>query len=258
MMLSGARPSSRGTPEIRRPAVFGSKVVAGFSTRHGGLSTGAFESLNVGLNTRDIESIVLENRERLFQTIGRKWSDVAIAGQVHGTAVSHADVPGLYAETDALVTNTPDRVLAITAADCAVVLMADEEAGVVGACHAGWRGAAGRICSETIRSMVKLGARAEDICAYVSPCISVDRFEVGEEVARLFNDRHVVRSEAWTRPHVDLKSCIADELFSCGVPSESVEVSPECTCDSPDFFSYRCAAGDTGRMMGFIMISLPG
>jgi copper oxidase (laccase) domain-containing protein len=136
--------------------------------------------------------------------------------------------------------------------------MADEEAGVVGACHAGWRGAAGRICSATIRNMVKLGARAKRMCAYVSPCISIDRFEVGEDVARLFNDHHVVRRKVWNRPHVALKSSLAEELFSCGVPSEAVEVSPECTYDSPDFFSYRSTAGDTGRMMGFIMISPSG
>ncbi|NNE34137.1 MAG: peptidoglycan editing factor PgeF [Rhodothermales bacterium] len=245
------------TPEIRRPGVFGPKVAAGFSTRHGGRSSRDFGTLNVGLNTADVETAVLQNRNILFGAIGKKWSDVAVAGQVHGTSVTYVNAPGLYANTDALVTDRPGQILAITAADCAVVLIADEVEGVVAACHAGWRGAAGRVCSLTIKSMIGLGAKPEHMRAYVSPCISADRFEVGDEVARLFDDRHVVRKKEWPRPHVDLKAVLAEELSSCGISAAAMEVSDECTFDSPDFYSYRrCTGrtGRTGRMMGFIMM----
>ena len=239
---------------LRQPGVFGGAVAAGFSTRHGGLSTGAFSSLNLGLSTPDLGDLVRGNRDLLFGILGKTRSDIAVAGQVHGSAVAVAAAPGLYPNTDGLVSSTRGLPLAITVADCAVVLLADEQAGVVGACHAGWRGAEGRICTNTVVRMDELGADPGRLFAYVSPCISAEAFEVGEEVATRFRDHLVVRRPEWPRPHIDLKRAIRDELVDCGVPSAAIEVSNECTFGHPDYFSHRSSGGRTGRMMGFIML----
>ncbi|MDX1429288.1 MAG: peptidoglycan editing factor PgeF [Rhodothermales bacterium] len=239
--------------QYRRPAVFdGLAVTAGFSTRHGGVSGGRFRSLNLGLSTGDDDETVRSNRAKLFESAGLDPLKVAIAGQVHGSKVRIVDAPGLYPGIDALVTQSPGLVLAITAADCAVVLLADVDAGIVAAAHAGWRGTVGAIVPETVRQMRRAGAALHGLRAYISPCISLERFEVGEEVADEFANEFVVRHEEWPRPHVNLRSAIAAQLASEGVSPDRIEISTECTYDHADYYSYRADAGDTGRMMGFI------
>jgi hypothetical protein len=172
---------------------------------------------------------------------------------VHGTTVRTVDSPGHVPECDALVTTTPDLLLCISAADCAAVLLADAEARVIGACHAGWRGAAGGIVGTTIEQMVDAGARPLQLHAYVSPCISGDRFEVGPEVAAQFDDAVVLHPPNQAKPHVDLKDSIVRQLTAVGVPASHVEVSPHCTMGETDlFFSHRGENGTTGRMMGCI------
>lgn len=239
---------------VRRPSVFDGGVRAGFSTRHGGLSRGVYSSMNLGLSVGDDEAAVRLNRDSLLRSFGRSSSHLAVAGQIHGTHVAVADGSGLYRDTDGLVSGKAGLVLAITVADCAVVLLADETARVVAACHAGWRGAAGGICSSALMRMVSIGAETRRIRAYISPCISTAAFEVGEEVAQRFDDRFVVRRKEWPRPHVDLKSALRHELVTGGVSQNLIETSPECTVDGTDFFSHRSSGGRTGRMMGFIML----
>ena len=241
---------------MRLPRVFeDSAVVAGFSTRHGGVSAAPFGSLNVGLSTGDDADAVKANREILFRSVGLDPERLAVAGQVHGAVVSWVDRPGLYRGVDALVTDSEGLVLAITAADCAVVLLADQERGLVGAVHSGWRGTVAGIVSKAIREMTRRGAEIDRLSAYVSACISVDSFEVGEEVATQFADTFVSRRDSWGRPHVDLRAAIHRQITDSGIHPSRVEVSQECTYDHPDFFSYRAESGATGRMMGFIAIS---
>ncbi|MDZ4698106.1 MAG: laccase domain-containing protein, partial [Rhodothermales bacterium] len=130
-----------------KPAIFDSiaGVVAGFSTRLGGVSVSPFDSLNLGLSTNDTREAVLENRRRLFGAVGFEAGQLAITGQVHGAEVAVVETPGLYPGFDGLVTTTPRLLLCLSAADCASVLFARADGGMVGACHAGWRGAAGGI-----------------------------------------------------------------------------------------------------------------
>lgn len=253
-MVEQAAGTGDGQVEVRRPGVFGTSVAAGFSTRHGGLSDGVFSTLNLGLSTRDRDDLVRGNRDLLFRVLGKTHSDIAVAGQVHGAGVAVAAGPGLYPNSDGLVTSTRGLPLAITVADCAAVLLADERAGVVGACHAGWRGAVARACTHTVARMEDLGADRDRLLAYVSPCISAEAFEVGEEVAMQFEEDLLVRKPEWPRPHIDLKRAIREELLACGIPPSAIEVSPECTFDNPHFFSHRSSGGRTGRMMGFVML----
>lgn len=229
-------------------------ISAGFSLRHGGASQGPYTSLNVGLSTGDESESVLENRRRLFEHVGLDPESLAIAGQVHGDRILTVDRPGLYPGYDGLVTTTEGLSLCITAVDCAVVLLADADAGVIGACHSGWRGTKAEIAAKTVAAMKGLGASADRLYAYISPCISAAHFEVGPEVATQFDAPYVIAGPDPAKPHVDLKSAIADQLTACGLKSDRVDVSQRCTfAETSDFFSYR-AEGTTGRMLGFICL----
>lgn len=228
-------------------------LVAGFSTRLGGVSAPPFDTLNLGLSAGDERAHVLENRRRLAEHVGFRPDALAIAGQVHGAEVKRVDAPGLFPGYDGLVTRASGLLLCITAADCAAVLLADVDAGVIGACHAGWRGTVARIAEVTVHMMAREGAQPERLRAYVSPCISRAHFEVGPEVAERFDAAFVHHPPRKEKPHVDLKAAIGAQLAQAGVPPETIEVAPQCTFAEPEaFFSYRAQYGKTGRMMGFV------
>ena len=230
-------------------------VIAGFSTRYGGVSPSPYSSLNLGLSTEDDRERVLENRQRLFSSMGFPQEHLAITGQVHGTEILEVDEPGLYRGYDGLISKRRGLMLCLSAADCASVLLADPKHEVIAACHAGWRGTVGRIVEKTINALVGIGGNPSDIRAYVSPCISVHHFEVGEEVAELFDSKYVERKKNRSKPHVDLKAAIRDQLFGAGILLDHIEISPFCTfANKNDFFSYRRERGKTGRLMGFIAL----
>lgn len=240
---------------LERPSVFESvpRVRAAFTTRQGGVSEGPFRSLNMGLSTGDDSERVRENRRVVTDRLGFEPEHLAVAGQVHGSRVEYAEKPGLYRGFDGLVTDRPNRLLAISSADCAAVLLADRAGSYVGGCHAGWRGAVAGIVQTTVRKLQDLGAEPSGLHAYVSPCISVEAFEVGEEVAERFEDRHVVRRSEWRRPHVDLKRALRDRLLEAGLSDYRIEIASGCTVGESDrYFSYRAHGENTGRMMGLI------
>lgn len=238
-----------------QPDIFAEEahIVAGFSTRTGGVSGPPYDSLNLGLSTADNSADVHQNRKRIFESAGFSVDQLAITGQVHGTDVLEVDAPGLYVGYDGMVTRTPNLLLCLSAADCASVLIADPVARVLGACHAGWRGTVGRITSNTVKKMLACGAQTERLRAYVSPCISADKFEVGPEVARQFDAAFVCDVPGKTKPHVDLKKALQFQLIEAGIAPDAIEVSPHCTFTETDrFFSHRAEHGKTGRLMGFI------
>ncbi|MEM8484757.1 MAG: peptidoglycan editing factor PgeF [Bacteroidota bacterium] len=228
-------------------------VVAGFSTRQGGVSGPPFHSLNLGLSTADHSDDVHENRKRLFERAGFSVDQLAITGQVHGTEVLDVDAPGLYVGYDGMVTRAPNLLLCLSAADCASVLIADPVNRVIGACHAGWRGTVGRITVKTVERMLAHGAALENLKAYVSPCISASQFEVGPEVASQFAPAFVCSIPGKEKPHVDLKKALQFQLLEVGIQENAIEISPHCTFTETDrFFSHRAEHGKTGRLMGFI------
>ena len=125
--------------------------------------------------------------------------------------------------------------------------------GVVGGGHGGWGGAFAGAPANTIDAMTSLGAAPRRIHAYVSPCISAEAFEVGEEVAEQFADHVVIRNSAWPRPHVDLKAELLQQLRTAGVAEANIQVDAACTAsDTKRFYSYRAEGGTAGRMIGFI------
>lgn len=228
-------------------------IVAGFSTRHGGVSEEPFTSLNLGLSTNDDRNHVLENRKRLFESVGFSIESLAITGQVHGDEVLEVDEPGLYRGYDGLITQKKGILLCLSAADCASVLLVDSKNGIIGACHSGWRGTVANITGKTIAMMAERGAQPASMRAYVSPCISKKHFEVGWEVANQFDEAYHYQIPGKEKPHVDLKAALNDQLIDAGIDSGRVEISPFCTfAQKNHFFSYRAEQGKTGRLMGFV------
>jgi hypothetical protein len=158
----------------------------GFFTRLGGVSEGLYASLNCGYGSGDDAGRVADNRHRALARLGRSGDDLVTVYQVHSADAVVVEAAGGWAapaapNADGMATNVPGVALGVLAADCAPVLLADGEAGVVGAAHAGWRGARAGILEATVAAMVRLGARATATVAGIGPCIQRRSYEVGPE-----------------------------------------------------------------------------
>ena len=161
------------------------KVPHGFFTRRGGVSGGGYASLNCSLSGQDDSDKVMENRARVARSLGLDPGRLVGLTQVHGThvvTVTEPWAPGQGEKADAMVTDRPGLGLGIVTADCAPVLFADASAGVVGAAHAGWRGAVAGVLEATISAMIALGSSPERITAAVGPCIAQASYEVGPDL----------------------------------------------------------------------------
>ena len=155
----------------------------GFFTRHGGASSGIYKGLNCGFGSTDQTEAVTLNRTRVAEAIGVDLENLASVHQYHSAAVLTVTGPlgPNRPKADAMVSNTPDIALGILTADCAPVLFADADAGVVGAAHAGWQGALNGVLEATLEAMQTLGADRANIAAVIGPCISQAAYEVGPE-----------------------------------------------------------------------------
>jgi purine-nucleoside/S-methyl-5'-thioadenosine phosphorylase / adenosine deaminase len=242
----------------------------GFFTRAGGVSTGLYASLNCGLGSNDDKNLVLENRMRIGQHLGGNdelGSGVVTLYQEHGTTAFEVSRPpsrDALPHADAVVSVTPGLVIGVLTADCAPILLADPEAGVVAAAHAGWRGAFNGIVDSAVREMERLGARREHISAAVGPCISQSAYEVGPEFEATFlahdpaNSVFFVRKDVDARPHFDLPGFVAKRLSEAGV--SNVENLSLCTSENESlFFSYRRKThrgeADYGRQISAIVVA---
>jgi len=241
---------------IRPTLLNNMQISSWFSLRnHEILHQNKIPGLNLGLNTDEEKEVVLQNRQLLRDEIGVGDNNIAFATQVHKTHVEVVEKAATYPETDAMVTRTPNIALAIQVADCSAVLLGDPENKIIGAAHAGWRGAADDIIPKTISKMKTLGAEIEQIQAFVSPCICLENFEVGEEVAAQFPDEFIDR-EHYKKPHVDLKAFIRFQLLNEGMLESKIELDTHCTIDDDRFYSYRRQKEKSGRMMGVIKLNL--
>lgn len=215
----------------------------------------AIPGLNLGFNTSEKREVIAKNRLDLLSSLQLDSERVAYADQVHSNRVRFVTEGGTYPSTDGLVTRVPGLTLGIQVADCAAVLLWDTSNMVVGALHAGWRGAAGDIVSKGLQKMVEHGGNPQKMKAFISPCISVENFEVGREVAEQFPDAFV-DYEHYQKPHVNLKAFIRHQLEEGGVPNSKVEISRECTIDGEeDYYSYRREGEESGRMLALIQIT---
>ncbi|WP_028968990.1 peptidoglycan editing factor PgeF [Sphingomonas sp. URHD0057] len=249
--------------EVIRASVLGA-VPHGFLGRRGGVSTGDLAGLNVGYGSNDDRAAIDENRRRAIAAI-LPGAELATVHQVHSADVVYVDGPWLQDQrprADAMVTDLPGLLLGILTADCAPVLFADVEAGVIGAAHAGWRGALAGVTDAAIAAMEQRGARRDRIVAAVGPCIAQPSYEVDEAFRERFLDadpanfRFFVPGPAG-KPHFDLPGYLAIRLDPAGIAR--VDVLGLDTYADPDrFYSYRRATHrgepDYGRQVSLIAL----
>ncbi|HYU12677.1 MAG TPA: peptidoglycan editing factor PgeF [Stellaceae bacterium] len=242
------------------------RVRHAFFTRHGGVSGGAFASLNCGFGSRDNPTDVARNRAIAAARLGLAPERLVSCHQIHGTDIVTVERPWQRTanpRADGMVTVVPGIALGILAADCAPVLFADPEAGVVGAAHGGWRGALAGVAEAAVAAMTGLGARTERIRAGIGPCIGQPSYEVGPEFAARFAAEDP-ESPAFfapaTRPGhflFDLPGYIAARLGRLGLAA--VERTPHDTAAEEElFFSYRraCLRGEVDYGRGLAAIAL--
>ena len=237
----------------------------GFLGRKGGVSTGIHAGLNVGIGSDDDPASVTENRNRAAQGVLPDGTLVT-AYQVHSADVVTVTAP--YAENDrphadALVTDRPGLLLGILTADCVPVLFADSQAGIVGAAHAGWKGAISGVTDNIITAMEALGADRSRIAAAIGPCIARTSYEVDAGFARRFED-HDPANERFFTPgrdghfQFDLEAYVAHRLEAAGLVR--VEMLGLDTYANPDrYFSFRRAThlGESGYGRQISLIGLP-
>lgn len=221
-----------------------------FTTRQGGVSPPPYDTLNLGLSTEDAPDHVRENRARVFRSAGCAGSLLATAGQVHGTTVRPVTDGGHVPDCDGLVTDRAGITLAVSAADCAPVLLWSPRA--IAAVHAGWRGAAGGIAGAAVQALVeRSGCSPGDVRAVVGPCIRPCCYPVGPEVlARFDASCHVFREGS---RRLDLARAIGLDLERHGV-REWHDVGRCTSCDVESFFSHRRDRGVTGRQWGLALM----
>ncbi|OJV16785.1 MAG: polyphenol oxidoreductase [Dyadobacter sp. 50-39] len=240
------------SPIFRKPQIFNQfpELVAAESTRHGGVSTGHYASLNLG-GSLDKPENIMQNNLIFFGALGIPFENVAKAHQVHGTDIVIVSSPARFEGYDALVTNVRGIQLAVTVADCTPILIYDPVTGAVAAIHAGWRGTVGGIVGKTVAGMQETyGTRPEDCVGYVGTCIDECSFEVGDDVAQHFTPIYKRRDESTGKFFVDLKASNRDQLIRSGLHSGNIEVSPYSTVlHNQDYFSHRAEKGLTGRLL---------
>jgi len=240
-------------------------VPHGFLGRRGGVSSGSLEGLNVGTGSGDDPEKIAENRRRAVEAV-MPGGALATVFQVHSADAVHVAAPWPHDErpkADALVTDRPGVLLGILTADCTPVLFADIDAGVVGASHAGWRGALAGVTDSAIAAMEKIGAKRERIVAAVGPCIAQASYEVDDAFRNRFLHAEASNARFFTderagQSHFDLPGYVRHRLLAAGIG----EVETLCLDTYPDqdrFFSYRRATHrgepDYGRQISLIGIA---
>ena len=250
---------------------FSDKIEHGFFGKQGGVSEGIYASLNCGIGSDDVAENVQENRRLVAAYFGQEVSHLYSVHQVHsaecqivihGLPVSAQDRP----KADAMVTDAPNQILGILTADCTPVVFTGKKqdgAMVIGAAHAGWRGAVGGILQNTVNKMVLIGAEIDSIHAAIGPCIGPKSYEVGEDFAAPFlaqgeANEHFFKS-AQKEGHLmfDLPGYIANQLAGIGVLHVTITGHDTYGLDD-EYFSYRRKTHknepDYGRQISAIMI----
>ncbi len=223
----------------------GSRVRHGYFTRQGGVSEGIYAGLNVGVGSNDETHKVRENRDRVAGWFGLPLDRLATVHQVHSpdVVVVDAQYGGERPKADALVTATPGVILGVLTADCGPVLFCDGDNGVIGAAHAGWKGALGGVLENTVEAMVSIGADRDAIIACLGPSIGPESYEVGPEFIERFlqfNDGY----DAFFTPapkqghaYFDLQALTLHRLKAAGI--RATHLGMDTYADETRFYSYR-------------------
>jgi polyphenol oxidase len=254
------------------PALDASGAVAVVSARSGGVSSGPYQSLNLSLTVGDDAGCVLENRHRLATAVGADLGAFVFARQVHGAGVRIVAEPdqgsGAYSPddaiggtsaaggVDALVTASPEVVLAILTADCVPVVLHDPVAGVLACVHAGWRGTVAGVTAAAVAAMRGLGTRPSDIVAGIGPAIGADRYQVGPDVCEAVSRSFGPAAPGFIRPDpsapgrwlLDLPSANHHALREAGVPGPQIHATDLVTGPAAGHFFSDRTARPCGRL----------
>ena len=248
------------------PALDASGAAAAVTARAGGVSSGPYESLNLSLSVGDDPGCVLENRHRLATAFGAAPGDFVFARQVHGAGVrvvTEADrgsgafrLDDAVDDTDALVTTSPEVVLAILTADCVPIVLHDPVAGLLACVHAGWRGTVAGVTAATLAVMQGLGTRPSDVVAGVGPAVGADRYQVGPDVHQAVTRSFGPAAAQFIHPdpsapgrwRLDLRAANRHALRQAGVPGARIHATDIPTGPVPGHFFSDRAARPCGRL----------
>ena len=244
--------------------IFSKNIVNAVFTRQGGISPEPWTSLNLSISVGDTPERVAENRVHAFNSLGRDPASLHDVWLVHGTDIIYADAPRPLEQSpekaDILFTDNPEVSLFMRFADCVPLLFHDPTKHVIGISHAGWMGTAKGVAEVSVKAMQeRYGSKPEDIVAGIGPSISVDHYEVGEEVAVQFREKYGEDSEKVLqtrddRIYLDLWTANALQLQKMGV--EQIQISGLCTaCHLDDWYSHRAEKGKTGRFGALLAMS---
>ena len=248
------------------PALDASRVGAAVTARAGGVSSGPYESLNLSLSVGDDPGCVLENRHRLATAFGAAPGDFVFARQVHGAGVrvvTEADrgsgafrLDDAVDDTDALVTTSPEVVLAILTADCVPIVLHDPVAGVLACVHAGWRGTVAGVTAATLAVMQGLGTCPSDVVAGIGPAVGADRYQVGPDVHQAVTRSFGPAAAQFIPPdpsapgrwRLDLRAANRHALRQAGLPGARIHATDIPTGPVPGHFFSDRAARPCGRL----------
>ena len=228
-----------------------SEIIFGFSTKIG-LNRANPYFFNMSLSVLDSRENVLQNRRLFFTRLGLSDSSVATQKQVHGDHVTFIDEGINCGESDAMITDKPNLGLAISSADCPAIFLFDIEQKVIAAVHSGWRGTEKKILLKVLTKLVRdFNSKPNNIAAYIATSISQKHYEVGEEVASLFDEKYSIKKNP--KYHLDLQKINQDLMLKFGLLKKNIQVSSLCSYEMTDLLhSYRRDGEISGRAFGVI------
>ncbi len=266
--MSNSNRQPRITPQLLAYQI-DKRVTAFSTTRHGGVSKGAYGEFNVNAYCGDDPQDIRANRDSLCRTLKIKNHQLVMPHQVHGTGITQIsktffllsdDIRQQALEgVDALITNVTGICIGVSTADCIPIIIYDPEHHAAGVVHSGWRGTVANIAGHTVASLERAyHSRPEQLRVVIGPGISLENFEVGQEVYDAFADagypmEQIARKEEkW---HIDLWRCCQLQLEATGIPSSLIQVAGICTYqETDDFFSARKLGIDSGRILTGIVL----
>jgi len=247
----------------KKPAVIKSKllseypeIVYGMSTKMGGYDNPPYYN-NLSYYVGDFRDIVQTNRDEFFDKLGINPNRLAIPQQIQGDNIEVIDEPGTYSDADALITEETNIYLVVSIADCLPVSVYDKSKSVIANIHSGWRGTEKKIVTKTINKMMtKFGCKPENMVVFIGPGINKHNFEVGAEVAELFDKKYVENSGG--KFYLDFLSNVKDQIKDIGIPDDNIECFDMCTYDEEEYLhSFRRDKTKSGRMFSIIGMKKP-
>jgi YfiH family protein len=227
------------------------EITFGFSTKIG-LNRGAPYFFNMSLTGSDNKEIVIENRTAFFNYLGLNYDEVVLQRQIHSDIITYVSKGGEIGESDALITDKFDIGIAVSSADCTPVFIYDKKNKVIAGIHSGWKGTEKKIVQKTLTRLInEFNSSPENLFVYMGPSISQKNYEVGPEVAEVFNNKYFIpKGEKFL---LDVPSSNYDMLIEAGIPEKNIEKSDFCTYEMKDLLqSYRRDGLSSGRALGVI------